>query len=156
MAGLPKKYAKMGFKKGWRAYKASKGKSRKSYSRTVRKTVAKRRSRTMAKRRTYRKKSAFGGVAGLVLGGAGYGVIREPLSQLSAKIPMVGGLGDEVALMGASYLMATKGSGIIRKIGRAGLVIEAHNLARNLAGGVIGAVTGGATTTVPQSGMSFK
>lgn len=30
--GLPKKYAKMGFKKGWKAYKASKGKSSKSKS----------------------------------------------------------------------------------------------------------------------------
>lgn len=39
MAGLPKKYAKMGFKKGWKAYKASKkgtktkAKSKKSRSR---------------------------------------------------------------------------------------------------------------------------
>ena len=28
MSGLPKKYAKLGFKKGWRAYKKSKGPDR--------------------------------------------------------------------------------------------------------------------------------
>ena len=55
--GLPKKYAKMGFKKGWKAYKASKRK-RKSPARkktyTRRKTRAytpKRRKRTMARRK---------------------------------------------------------------------------------------------------------
>jgi len=32
MAGLPRKYAKMGFKKGWKAYRASKGKTKKKAS----------------------------------------------------------------------------------------------------------------------------
>jgi len=48
---LPKKYAKMGFKRGWTAYK----KARRTPTRT-RATPVKRRSKTtMARRRSYRK-----------------------------------------------------------------------------------------------------
>lgn len=53
--GLPAKYAKMGFKKGWKAYKASK---KKSPSRT-RKTRRKGGRKTMARR--YRRKRRGGG-----------------------------------------------------------------------------------------------
>jgi hypothetical protein len=56
--GLPKKYAKMGFKKGWAAYKRSKrGRKRKSparkktYRRKRAYTAPKRRRKTMARRR---------------------------------------------------------------------------------------------------------
>ena len=51
-AGLPKKYAKMGFKKGWRAYKASKRKTRRK-TRTVRRSNPRRKPKAkkkMAKR----------------------------------------------------------------------------------------------------------
>lgn len=53
--GLPKKYAKMGFKKGWREYKKSKRKSgtkRRTYTkpRKTRKTRRKRRTVTKKKR----------------------------------------------------------------------------------------------------------
>jgi len=151
MAGLPRKYAKMGFAKGWRAYKNSK----KTNIRSV-KTMAKRRRRSSARTTYSRKRSSkMGGVAGLMLGGAGYGLIREPLNQLASKVPFVGSLGDEVVLLGASYLMATKGSGIIRKVGRAGLVIEAHNLARNLGGGLLGSITN-ATTPASSTSQSFR
>jgi hypothetical protein len=49
--GLPKKYAKMGFKKGWRAYKASKRKRR---SPTRKRAPARRRTRAAPKRRVRR------------------------------------------------------------------------------------------------------
>lgn len=55
MAGLPKKYAKMGFKKGWAAYRRSKG-SRKA-SRTSRPRTVKR----MARRRSYRGRKRASG-----------------------------------------------------------------------------------------------
>jgi hypothetical protein len=45
MAGLPKKYAKMGFKKGWAAYKKTKKKT------TTRKVSSTRKVATMAKRK---------------------------------------------------------------------------------------------------------
>lgn len=54
--GLPKKYAKLGFKKGWRAFKAAKNKvfKKKSPKKTTKttKTVTVRRPATMAKSKT--------------------------------------------------------------------------------------------------------
>ena len=107
----------------------------------------------MVKRKTYRKKSPMGGVGKLLMGGAIYGVAREPLSQLSAKIPVIGNFGDEVALLAVSYLLATKTSGIIRQAGRAGLMIEAYNLARQGTGGLLGGILG-TTTKATTTGIS--
>lgn len=47
MAGLPRKYAKMGFKRGWAAYKRARGTTRK------RRTTRRKPVRTYARRRTY-------------------------------------------------------------------------------------------------------
>lgn len=55
MAGLPKKYAKMGFRKGWKAYKASK---RKSYKRPSGTTRSRRGTRT-TKRSGFSTKTLF-------------------------------------------------------------------------------------------------
>ena len=160
MAGLPKKYAKMGFKKGWREFKKSKSKRKYTLRRTVSKTAKRKtRTRTMAKKRTYKKKSSIGGVGKLMLGGAIYGVAREPLSQLSSKIPIIGNFGDEVALLGISYLMATRTSGMLRQAGRAGLMIEAYNLARSGTGGLLRnliSTTSTTATTSTNTGMSFR
>jgi len=152
MAGLPKKYAKMGFKKGWKEYKKTKVKSKSSLKRkavpTARrrvKTMARRR-RTYAKRRTSRR-SGMGTLTKLALAGAGYGLIREPLNQLVAKVPLVGNFGDEVALGLASLLIASKGSGMLKKIGQAGVIIEAHNLARGGMGGLMGAFSSPQSST---------
>ena len=51
--GLPAKYAKMGFKRGWKAYKATK----KGRKKTVTRTRRKRRVTKTAKRNNYRKKA---------------------------------------------------------------------------------------------------
>ena len=53
MAGLPKKYAKMGFKRGWAAYKRSKGTTRRR--RTTRRRAPVRRTRART-RRTYSRR----------------------------------------------------------------------------------------------------
>jgi hypothetical protein len=53
MAGLPKKYARMGFKKGWRAYRAAKAKPRRRKSRRASSKPARRsrkRTRTIVRR----------------------------------------------------------------------------------------------------------
>ena len=55
MSGLPKKYAKMGFKKGWKAYKASKRKKPKT--RIPRKKTRRKKGRTMAKKTKRRASS---------------------------------------------------------------------------------------------------
>jgi len=51
MAGLPKKYAKMGFKRGWAAYKRARGTTTRR-RRTTRRTPR----RAYARRRTYSRK----------------------------------------------------------------------------------------------------
>ena len=54
--GLPKKYAKMGFKKGWAAYKRSKNKGKRKRKSTKKRASPKRRRRsTMARRKSYRR-----------------------------------------------------------------------------------------------------
>ena len=59
--GLPKKYAKMGFKKGWRAFKAAKRKRTRRSTSTRRRTSAGNRRRTPArsKGRTMRRRKSF-------------------------------------------------------------------------------------------------
>jgi len=59
MAGLPKKYAKMGFKRGWAAYKRSK-RSRSPARRTTKNKVV-RTARKRSYRRTYRRARTAGG-----------------------------------------------------------------------------------------------
>lgn len=162
MAGLPKKYAKMGFKKGWREYKKSKSKRGRKVTlrRTVKKTAKRRKTRTMARRKIVRRrKSPIGGVGKLMLGGAIYGVAREPLNTLASKVPFIGNLGDEVALLGVSYLLATRTKGMVRQMGRAGLMIEAYNLARGTGGSLLGGLinsTTATTTTSTSSTNSFR
>lgn len=70
MAGLPKKYAKMGFKKGWAAYRGSKRK--KSVSRAAPKKVKHMARRRYGKRRGSgkRKFSAWRMAKGLMYTGA--------------------------------------------------------------------------------------
>jgi hypothetical protein len=75
-SGLPKKYAKMGFKKGWRAYKASKRKPRR---RRVAKVARRRRRRKKPKRR-YRRK----------IGAKAYARRRKPMGLLGKAGLFVG------------------------------------------------------------------
>jgi len=126
MAGLPKKFAKLGFKKGWKAFKMSKSRTT---STKVKRTMAKR-----AKIRTYGKRNTMSGDVALIAGSMIYGAGREFLSQklepLTKNIP-AGDFADELTLGTLSYFMA-KGKipvlnkvKITREIGRAGLTIEA-------------------------------
>jgi len=115
MAGLPKKYAKMGFKKGWAMYKKTKTKK----TRTATKKITK--VRTVAKkRRTYRKSkkqssSMMGGFVGKLMKKAipvVYGFGRDKVSdmiansQLGKKLPVFD-LMDEATLLGINAV-ATK------------------------------------------------
>lgn len=68
MAGLPKKYAKMGFKKGWAAYRASKRK--KSVPRAAPKKVKHMARNKKAKRSGRRKFSTWGMMKGVLYTGA--------------------------------------------------------------------------------------
>ena len=105
MAGLPKKYAKMGFKKGWAAYNRSK----KSTSSPVkrRKTKTKYVRKTMAKKKTTRRKAnnsmkIFGVNVAKMGAPVGYGMLRGKTSAMIApyvqKLPF-GNIGDEVGMI---------------------------------------------------------
>jgi len=74
LTGLPKKYAKMGFKEGWRAFKASKKKRRSNPQKTTKRKV-----RRMARRKSRRRRKTTIPVALVV--GASAGAI-EPITKL--------------------------------------------------------------------------
>lgn len=61
MTGLPRKYAKMGFKKGWRLFKAKRHKVKT----TVSHSKSKRRIYTMARRHKKRSKKSMGGMGNI-------------------------------------------------------------------------------------------
>jgi hypothetical protein len=89
MAGLPKKYAKMGFKRGWAAYNRLKRGSRKSKSKKVTYKMARRR-RFGKVRKFYRKHSAgFGNIGKILAGGilaAAYTVYVSPMIPMDGLI----------------------------------------------------------------------
>lgn len=82
MAGLPKKYAKMGFARGWRAYKATKSSSKRTRSRSTG-------GKLMAKTKKYKStksKSGFSKIINIALGvgvAAVYEVFISPMIPLS-------------------------------------------------------------------------
>jgi len=100
--GLPKKYAKMGFKRGWKAYKASKRRTTSTRRRTpVKRTY--RRKRPMARRRSYRRTArraytARGGMKPILDGVIG-GIAAE------AGQKFIGGYGGAIGTLGAGYFM---------------------------------------------------
>lgn len=126
MAGLPKKYAKMGFKKGWAAYKATKKQKtgvKKFYSRIKESDKyirAKSRGAKVAKKRkTYKKKAKQKGGMDRMLNTAtnillpvGYGWARDRMSDGLNTLLMKTGIGqklpvteftDEAVMLAASW-----------------------------------------------------
>ena len=65
-------------------------------------------------------------VQSTMMGAAIYGAVRMPVAKYIDKwtsyVPY--GIGDELALGVVSYIAAKKGSGLIKNVGKAGLVIE--------------------------------
>lgn len=136
--GLPKKYARMGFKKGWAAYKKIKNKPRS-------KTPTKRGKRTMTKKRTYRKKAkqaagfSLNKVAPL-LAPIAYGFLRERMSDALNKIPFVQQFPatqftDEAIMLGAAWGLKKVGlnKGVMGSVLRSGKVIELSRIGETLA-----------------------
>jgi len=123
MAGLPKKYARMGFKKGWKAYKKTKSSSSRVNSRT-------KRSKTMAKK-TYKRKnsSLLGKLNNPLLGAAGV-VAYESL--ISPMIPLQGTAKDMLELVGGLYL--SKKKGILGATGKSLVVLNSYQLVSGLVG----------------------
>ena len=118
MAGLPKKYAKMGFKKGWQLYKKTKSsKSKKATTKTLKvRTVAK-------KRRSYKKKSnnnksmmnTFVGKLAKKAIPIVYGATRDNMSdwiantEIGKKLPAFS-LIDEATMLGINWGLTALGA----------------------------------------------
>jgi hypothetical protein len=102
LAGLPKKYAKMGFKRGWAAYNRSHKRTRKSKSRTQVKYMARRRKGGFRKK--YRRHSGsmgFGSITKILIGAAlaaVYEVFVSPMIPLNGLIKNIGELAVGIML----------------------------------------------------------
>lgn len=137
VTGLPKKYAKMGFKRGWSAFKKLKRKS-KNITRRVQ-TMARRRKggfrRSM--KRSYRKaKSGFSmGNVTKVLIGAGLAALYEVF--VSPMIPLDGMIKNIVEL-GAGLLLASMGGmpSYVKAFGVSLAIINAYSLIVPLVSGM--------------------
>jgi hypothetical protein len=100
-------------------------------------------------RRTNRSKGS--GSMLLMLGGAmAYGALREKasnaLAPITAKIPL-GNIADEAVLLGASYMLYKKTSGLPKEIGKAGMIIESARIGEALISGGLGSITGNTSTS---------
>lgn len=80
------------------------------------------------------------GLAGDLVGGALYGAVRAPISQLARRLPVIGALGDEVALLAVTGIGANMTSGVVKKVMRKGFTFESVLLGNQLAKGALGGV----------------
>ena len=107
MSGLPKKYAKMGFKKGWKEYKASKCTSRGRTVAPVRRAtnMARRRRSYPRARRSVSRARGFGG--GGIIGNVLDGVI---VGAVQGMIPndALFGYGDSLVPIGVGWFRKNK------------------------------------------------
>jgi len=153
MAGLPKKYAKLGFKKGWKAFKASKRTRKVSTRRSSSKKVV-----SMRRKRSSGFKGLFGTALGAMAYGAGREMISNKLEPITMKVP-AGEIADEVVMGALSYAMM-KGKipfinkyPITKEFGKAGFYIEMARIGNYLADNVkLNAVNTG-SGSVPNSAL---
>jgi len=151
-SGLPKKYAKMGFKKGWKAYKLTKTTKRKAPMRTT--TMAKRRKRTNRPKAVYKKakRRISRGIKNnplmtSALTSGVYGAVRgrtsNALVPLVSRIPVLNHAGawlDNITMIGLTGLLANGKIPVIknlpysRDLGKNGWVVEWAMLGSDLAG----------------------
>jgi len=134
--GLPKKYAKMGFKKGWAAYKRSgyRPKTSRSKRRSVRASSSRRRT-TKTRPRTKRRNGSMSGFGNILGAGMGKSIMAgAAVGIINRVIP--------INIAGADYLVA----GMIMKeplLSKLGGITLGRSLAGSLAGGLGGIFAGG-------------
>jgi len=130
LAGLPKKYAKMGFKRGWAAYKKTKR------TRTVRRSAPRRKVRTVSRRRSYkrvyRRARTAGGKQKAIIDGLMAGAAAAILPRF-INMPMA----DDLAYLAVGYF---RNNNTLKTIGGAGLASDL------LSGGLGGFTLGGGGT----------
>ena len=103
--------------------------------------MARRKRIRSPRRASFRRRSSRKGMNSMLkmgLAAAGYGLVREPINTALKRVPYVGGLGDEVVLIGAALVANRYGKGAVKTLAKAAFVIEVHNLARNFNLGSLG------------------
>jgi hypothetical protein len=106
MTGLPKKYAKMGFKRGWAAFNRSKRKVRSNYSKKTKTKRFFKMARKKGYKRHYKKSSSglsFGNVTKVLIG-AGLAAVYE--TYVSGYIPLEGMIKNIVELLAGLMIAA--------------------------------------------------
>lgn len=150
--GLPAKYAKMGFKKGWKAYKASKStrkatKTRKTYkpAKTKRYSMPKKRKRSKARSGAIR--------TGELMGMAGYAFADKYIDAELAKR----GMAENANMIkaGAGYFLRDfKGvPPIVKSIGRFMFYVNGVQFIQGMIGKFQGNQAAGSTAPVQDSNM---
>lgn len=135
--GLPKKYAKMGFKKGWKAYRKSmKPKTRKRASVTK---PTRKGGRTMKSRA---RDVFFGLKDSEIIGSVGYAVTEPFFDQFTSglNVPVIGTMGDDivkllVGLAGRKYVKQPMVKGVFNSMAVVNLYKVAQKYTPNLFGG---------------------
>lgn len=129
MAGLPTKYAKMGFSKGWKAYKSSRSQNTKVYSMAKRRKVRRIGVATTKKRRSYSHSSGSMVSGWIPLSGKemmldfGIGAATAPINNFlkpyqEQYLGMFGTYSDEAALAIVGAVAHKYGSGLIKDGGK--------------------------------------
>jgi len=154
MAGLPRKYARMGFARGWRAYKASKSTGIKTGK--VKGMARKRRTFRGFARKASRRGGIGNSAALLQVDSMAYGAVRkyasDAIAPLTSKIPL-GGFADEIGmgLLCWGISKYAKG-GMLGNIARKGLVIENARIGETL----VSSGLGGLTSTSGNTATSYN
>jgi len=118
MAGLPRKYAKMGFTKGWRLFKQSRLTPAKK---AVGVKMARRKGGFRRKARSASRGGSSLSPVQIALFGLGYGAVRGKLYEMAGKT----GMNPRLVLGVAAYFAMTKGRGMVRTAGLVALANEA-------------------------------
>jgi hypothetical protein len=146
MSGLPSKYAKMGFSKGWKAFRSSTKKVVSRGSNMARRKISRRYARPVARMSRRRKSSGSNAnvLSGVLLPAFVYGAIRPKAKELAQPLTSMLPLGnnsDEVAFGLLGYFMHKKGSGMVKNLGSAILTVEAASLGNNIVAPMVGGIT---------------
>jgi len=149
-SGLPKKYAKMGFKKGWREFKKSKNKSTRTRTRTKTRTVTTSR-KTGGRRMSKTKDFLLGLKEKEIVGGIGYAV-AEPLidqftSQITPNLPIIGQAGDDIVkvlagLLGRKFIKNPMAKGMFDTM----VTVNTYKVAKRFTPNLFAGVTGSSDT----------
>jgi len=141
MAGLPKKYAKMGFKKGWREYKKTNAyKSKHGGTTTRRKTrVAKKKQARKASRKLFGNMS----IKGIVLGGA---VLAGVKTLVRAKAPQLGAYTPGVSALSSGV--------VAQSIGIPGASLKTYGAIDVASEAIIDLINPGGLVTLPGMGRA--